>query len=326
MLFSKWKQRLLSVISVLLIILLVIYSETTIQAVKEGLALWINHVVPSLFPFFVATEILCQTNVITFLGKLLNRIVRKVFHVPGEGAFALIMGTICGYPSGAKIVANLKSQNILTIEEAERLIAFTNNSGPLFILGTVGISLFHNPHIGYVLLISHLLSCLIVGVVFKNWKKSYTISSRKIVSQNTKEINIKDIGDILNNSIKNSITTIVNIGGFIVLFSVIISLLKASGFLYFCGILFEKMHVSQNVGIPIVSGMIELTNGVKSISLLQPTKLTICITSFLIGFGGLSVLFQVYSIIAKENISIKPYFWGKLLQGVLSFFLTSIFL
>ena len=75
-------------------------------------------------------------------------------------------------------------------------------------------------------------------------------------------------------------------------------------------------------GNGIISGIIELTNGAKGISLLPLTKINICIISFLIGFGGLSVLFQVYSIIAKENISIKPYFYGKLLQGVLSFFIT----
>ena len=70
--------------------------------------------------------------------------------------------------------------------------------------------------------------------------------------------------------------------------------------------------------------MIELTNGMKMMSLLPISNLTICLTSFLIGFGGISVLFQVYSIISKENISIKPYIYGKLLQGILSIFFTLI--
>ena len=61
-------------------------------------------------------------------------------------------------------------------------------------------------------------------------------------------------------------------------------------------------------------------------SSLQINSVNICILSFLIGFGGLSVLFQVYSIIVKENISIKPYLYGKLLQGILSFFITGVLL
>ena len=75
-------------------------------------------------------------------------------------------------------------------------------------------------------------------------------------------------------------------------------------------------------GNSIVSGLIELTNGVKQISFLPINNINLCIISFLIGFGGLSVLFQVYSIISKENISIRPYIYGKLLQGIISFFIT----
>lgn len=93
------KKNLISIISVIFIITLVLYSNENLLAAKEGLNLWINNVVPSLFPFFVATEILCSTNVITILGRALEKPVHKIFNVPGEGAFALIMGTISGYPS-----------------------------------------------------------------------------------------------------------------------------------------------------------------------------------------------------------------------------------
>ena len=75
-------------------------------------------------------------------------------------------------------------------------------------------------------------------------------------------------------------------------------------------------------GNGVIGGIIELTNGVKQISIFELNEINISIISFLIGFGGLSVLFQVYSIISKENISIKPYFYGKLLQGIISFFVT----
>ncbi len=73
-------------------------------------------------------------------------------------------------------------------------------------------------------------------------------------------------------------------------------------------------------------GTLELTNGLKMVSQFGNTGMNLCRISFLIGFGGLSVLCQVYSIIVKENISIKPYFYGKVLQGVFSFVITWIFL
>ena len=173
-------KKFISILSIVFLLSLIFYSTENIIAVKNGLTLWVNNVIPTLFPFFIATEILYNTSIINILSKILEKPVKNLFNVPGQGAFVLLMGTISGYPTGAKIVSNLKSQNILSKEEAERLISFTNNSGPLFILGTVGISLLSNKKIGYILLISHLISCIIVGISFRNWKISSQKNSQKI--------------------------------------------------------------------------------------------------------------------------------------------------
>lgn len=228
----NFKKYIVSIISICFIIALVLYSNTNFQAAKDGLKLWANSVVPSLFPFFVATEILCNTNLVYIAGKYLRKPIQKIFNVPGEGAIAIIMGIISGYPTGAKIVVNFRERNICLKEEGERLLAFTNNSGPLFIIGTVGISLFGDVRIGYILLISHILSSLIVGIIFRNWKKDknkfYTNVVEKV--EKPKNVGLRDLGEILGTSIKKSIVTILNIGGFIVVFSVILSILQNGGF------------------------------------------------------------------------------------------------
>ena len=87
-------------------------------------------------------DIIIIPPIYSFLGKFLNKCMRPLFNVPGEGAFAFLMGIISGYPVGAKIVTNFRNEGICTKYEAERLLCFTNNSGPLFILGSVGISMF----------------------------------------------------------------------------------------------------------------------------------------------------------------------------------------
>ena len=142
--FISLKDNMLSIIFVLFLIGLIAFSRENLQACKDGLNLWVQGVVPSLLPFFIACELLSYTNIIDFLGTRLKKIMRPVFNVPGEGAFPLVMGVISGYPVGAKTVTNLRKEKICTKEEAERLLTFTNNSGPLFIIGTVGISLFGN--------------------------------------------------------------------------------------------------------------------------------------------------------------------------------------
>lgn len=156
------------------------------------------------------------------------------------------MGIISGYPTGSKIALNFRESGICTKEDSERLIAFTNNSGPLFILGTVGISLFGDIKIGYILLVSHIISCLIVGMAFKNWKKGKSKSLNfENKSKAQKAVGLRDLGEILGKSIKKSITTILNIGGFIVVFSVILSILENSGFFYIIE------NVCQNLGLQV---------------------------------------------------------------------------
>ena len=67
----------------------------------------------------------------------------------------------------------------------------------------------------------------------------------------------------------------------------------------------------------IITGIIEVTNGVKLASMgTNPFNIIIC--SFLLGFGGISVLLQVLSITSEAKISIKPYILGKLLQACIS--------
>ena len=323
------KKYFFTVIFLLFTIMLIMFSATNLEAAKNGLVLWANSIVPTLFPFFIATELLCKTNFTQILGKYLNKLMKPIFNVPGESTLALILGIISGYPVGAKVVCNLYDKKICSKAEAERLIAFTNNSGPIFILGTVGICLLGNEKIGQTLLISHILSSLIVGFFFRYWKKNQVnLTFRNYNSENTELIKISNLGEILGDAIKKSIFTVLSIGGFVVLFSVVISVLTNSGILDIIANAFQIIGIPYNFSMGLLSGLIELTNGLQQTSLLFQTMPTQCILlcSFLLGFGGLSVLLQVYSIISKSKISIKSYFYGKILHGVISVILTYLLL
>lgn len=76
------KKNFLSILLCLFIVCLLIFSKSNISAAKSGLSLWANSVVPSLFPFFIAIELLNHTNVAQILGKLLNKFMRPFFNVP----------------------------------------------------------------------------------------------------------------------------------------------------------------------------------------------------------------------------------------------------
>ena len=219
----------------------------------------------------------------------------------------------------------MRNRRICTKAEGERLLAFTNNSGPLFIIGTVGISLFGNTTIGILLFLTHILACITVGAIFRFWswksEKNDNKYSKHFVSASEATITIKDLGEMLSKSISSAISSVVLIGGFVVFFSVVISILSTSGFIDFIANLlhpnFQLFGISSEFVKSILSGMIELTNGLK-IATSIPVKnisLTIIICSFLLGFGGISILLQVFSIISKSDLSIKPYLLGKLIHG-----------
>lgn len=241
------KRNLLPALFCLFTLCLVIFSKSNLTAAKAGLLLWANQVVPSLLPFFMATEMLSYTNIVTKIGKCLDPIMRPLFNVPGCGAYAFIMGIISGYPVGAKIVSNFRRQGLCTKEEAERLVAFTNNSGPLFILGTVGITFFSNTLIGILLLVTHILAGISVGLLFRFWKNpktsKNTFHSHYTLSSEKETVCFANLGEVLGKSILSAINSVMVIGGFVVLFSVILSILEKSHLLQvrkFCFISFTK--------------------------------------------------------------------------------------
>ncbi len=332
------KKYFFTILILIFLIGLLSFSTSNIQAAKDGLVLWAEAVVPSLFPFFVASSLLCQTNIISIFGKYLGKLMHPLFNVPGESTIALIIGAISGYPVGAKVVCQLLNQKVINKDEAERLVAFCNNSGPLFIIGTIGIVLYNNKYIGFLLLFTHILAAISVGIIYKFWSpNTYNKKISKLknnCNQNNyiKEqasnsvITFRNFGEILGNSIKSSIQSILQIGGFIVIFSVILSLIKSTNFFNFLSSFDTVFSMPNHFFESIFSGILELTNGVKLLSTLNLKTLNILFTAFLIGFGGISVLLQVFSIIAKEHLSIRPYLIGKILQGIIATVYTYIFL
>ena len=275
-----------------------------------------------------------HTDLVFQLGVILNNCMKPLFNIRGEGAFVFIMGIISGYPMGAKLATNFRENNICSKEECERLLSFTNNSGPLFIIGTVGILMYGSTAIGVLLFITHILACITVGFIFRFWKYSDSSifhNSHHIIKSKQTPVTFSNLGSILSESITNSIPTILLIGGFVVIFSSIISILKSSGLLSVFSISISPIlaffNIDSSFATPLISGFLEITNGINSISNISNKKIStnLIFTAFLLGFGGISVLLQVFSITSKSDLSIKPYVYGKLLHGVLAAFYTYIF-
>src|SRR5690625_2743361 len=139
-----WNRMLLIIGALLLTGSLILYPQEVFEASIQGLNLWWEIVFPALLPFFIMSELLISLGAISIIGVLFEPIMRPLFNVPGAGSLALIMGLASGYPTGAKITAQLREEGKLSREEAERLVSFTNASSPLFIFGAIAVGFFHD--------------------------------------------------------------------------------------------------------------------------------------------------------------------------------------
>ena len=220
------KKYFFTIMFSMFLIFLIFFSESNVQAAKDGLVLFWQGIIPSLFPFFVASDLLCKTKLIPICKKIFGKFMKPIFKMPGDAIVAIIIGTLSGYPVGAKIVCNLYEKGSISTSQAEKLLAFCNNSGPLFIIGTVGIALFKNRNIGILLLITHFFASLSVGILFRFWNLKEENQSNHGITTNSPDITLSNLGKEIGDSIKTSIVSVLQVGGFIILFSVIISIIE----------------------------------------------------------------------------------------------------
>jgi sporulation integral membrane protein YlbJ len=338
---SKLKTIVLSVSVTILAVSLISFPQESLDASRRGLKMWWEIVFPALLPFFIVSEMLIGFGVVKFIGILLEPLMRPLFKVPGVGGFVWAMGWASGFPAGAKFTARLRQEGQLTQIEAERLVSFTNSSNPLFIFGAVSVGFFHNPRLGIILAMAHYLGNICVGVFMRFYgKESPNETAKKTGNSKLREAlsalhqtRIKDrrpIGKLLGDAVNSSIQTLLMVGGFIILFSVINKLLYH---LHITAMLAKAVEVLLSsiafpdmLSIPFISGLFEITLGSQLSSQIQDATLMekAMVTSFILAFSGFSVQAQVASILAQTDIRFKPFFIARIFQGLFASLFTLI--
>lgn len=298
----KGKKILVSVILFAAVFFLIIATDTVTEAAKKALILCATSVIPALFPFFVLTGLMVSCGTITSLGKFFAPIADKLFKTSGTGAVVFVIGILCGYPTGAKVISELYLSGGLTREESERLLAFCNNSGPLFVIGAVGCGMLGNKKLGIVIYCIHVISAVITGVFLSLFAKE---QERKIVIN---EANLS-FGEAFTESVENAVKSILNVCGYVVFFGCLVSVIKP----YIPGI--------------FINSLFEVTVGAKDIiSSGLKTDDMLLLLSGTIGFGGVCVYFQIKGATAKAKLSTICYLFGKVLQMTVSMALMKIYL
>ena len=307
----KNKFALLASLSALFV--LISASEKVIESSRYALSICVQNLLPALFPFFVVSILLAKLGLPHFLQKLLSPVVSKL-PISGAGISALIVGLCGGYPMGAAFVAQLYSDKAISRSEAERLLAFCNNSGPAFIIGVMGASVFKSAKIALMLYGVHVLAALITAFVFS--KKSVSAGFCPLPS------NTVSFSQALPLAVKQAVSSALNVCGFVVCFTVFTGLLDANGFL---GIM--STNLSALTGCELqwsktaLTGIFELGSAASVMTLLEPSPHSIALAAALLGWGGISVHFQTLALISDTDIKGTLHFAGRLLSAVLSYIL-----
>ena len=271
--------------------LLLIDAKGAGAAVRDGLLLCGKTVVPSLFPFFVVTALLLRLGVDSMLRPLCAPFMRPLFGMRGECAAPLLAGFLGGYPTGARSAAQLYEQEALTRGEAELLLGFCNNCGIGFLVGFVGAGIFGSVRVGFALLMVHIISALLSGVVLCRFVRR---SEEIIRLPDNLPVQRVPFSAALVASVSGAVNSTLTVCAYIVFFRTVTTLLPAS--------------------LPnIVTGAVEMVGAVAQ---LRADAVGFAAAAGITAWGGLSVHCQTMAVVG--DLSLRWHTEGKLLQTVIA--------
>ncbi len=341
----KIKNFILGILLLLLAISIIIYPDISFNASLKGLKIWWEVIFPALLPFLIISEILLGIGIVHFMGVILEPIMRPLFKVPGVGSFVLTMGFSSGYPMGAKLTTRLREEKMITRIEGERLVSFTTTSDPLFLFGAIAVGFFHDARLGAFIALVHYLSSIIVGLIMRFYRKSDNEYSSIRKNENNHDIfkkafnslylaRIKDgrkFGKLMGDSVMSSIDTLLMIGGFIIIFSVVLSILNEIQITLllskFLNILLIPIGISKDLSNSLIYGLFEVTLGAKTVSevsTLIPMNQKLAILSAISAWGGLSVHSQVAAIIQKTDLRYLPFLIARIIHVIIAFIISNL--
>ncbi len=269
--------------------LLLARSAEAAQAVRDGLALCAGSVIPALFPFLAVSGLLTalDTGASPALGPL-----ARLLGCSRAGARAFLLGLTGSYPVGARTVAQLYRRGGISRREACRLLLFSNNCGPAFILGVAGLGCFGSLRAGVLLWGVHILAALVIALALPRRAAEPPERPGSVPAR-------PPLVPALIAAVRDAAGTMVYICGFVVFFLVLLRVLgRVTGLSH-----------------PVLSGAVELTQGILA---LPHTRRGFVWAAGLLGWGGLSVHGQSAAVLSGTDLPMGPYLAAKAAHAAVS--------
>ena len=286
------------------------HSELSLSYAALGLKLWFEKMIPSLLPFMILSGIVIRLGLTETIASFVYPLIRPLYRVRKNVCYCMMLGFLCGFPMGARVVADLYSREQLTREEGEYLLAFCNNIGPVYycsfvlpllrreliapyLFGMYGIPALYGIFLRYTRYrdLGKLLSSgtILTSTCYRSQEKQ---SHRKLfVRRGERLLSETD------QSINASIRSILTLGGYMILFN-LLNLIP---------------HVLWGRQIPLPAPLFEITGGLSLLQAQAPLYSLLALS-----FGGFSCMAQTYSCIRETDLSIVDYILHKIILTLLN--------
>ena len=285
-----------------ILIIFIINIDIVIKSVLDSSILFFTKVFVSIFPFIILSDILIFYDYHIFLSRTIGKFISKIFNIDANGTIVIILSLLTSQPGNSIYIKNLLENGEIDNITANRLLTFTYFSSISFIVGAVGVSYFNSIKIGVILLLINYLYNFTIGIFLRK--------STGIVNKIEKYESKSNLIETIKSSIMKAVNSSFIILGNIIIFTILINLFK------------EYVNISPTFNA-LISGFLELTNGINLVSELDISlKLKVALTSLILNFSGLSIIFQSVSILSNYKLNIKKILIIKLIFSLLFFLAT----
>lgn len=277
-----------------LTICLLTNSELSLAYALLGLNLWFEKMIPALLPFMILSGIMIRMNLTQNFSRILSPVIRPLYRVSENVCYAMIMGFLCGFPMGAKTVADLLKKEMISEREASFLLAFCNNIGPIYFCS------FVLPLLGRELILPYVIGMyglpLLYGLILR-YTRYTDLSVKPVCTLQSSQYTGSNILNEIDDSITSSIQSILTLAGYMIFFN----------------LLNLPFHIMWGETPTWLAPLFEITGGLKLSGGHFPLYALL-----ILPLGGFSCIAQTYSCIKGTSLSILEYIVHKIILTVLT--------
>lgn len=281
--------------------LLFTHPATVAQGCSRGLALWYTAVLPSLLPFLFLSGFLMKTGLFHYLNRLYAPWLGRLFGISQEGCYAVLLGFLCGFPMGAKVIADLVRDRHISPQEGAYLLGFCNNVSPAFFLNYVCLLKLGYSSVPWGLVLLFYTLPVLYGLVTRPFYHFTPARSAK------KQTPLQRLDfPMLDACIMDGFSTITRLGGYIILFAILVQLLGL-------------LPLSPTV-LALPGAVLEISCGIDQIALLPglDAGYRTALACTCASFGGLCICAQTQSVLDGTPLRIRTWLLGRIVIALLT--------